>query len=720
MKTNTIKNTKKTINFLQSATIFFVMFLLIFPVAQAAGELKNYIEYKVGEENGTIVIRGDSSREQLGSSIAKGDLNGDMIDDIAIGSPYFSDKDRKNVGRVKMFFGKKGFDVYASNKFQADMEIRGESANNQLGASVAFGDFNGDRVDDLAIGSAGGDKVYMFLGKAEKKFPEIIDLSKDSADIIFQTAELNENFGFALDVADLNADGMLDLIIGAPSASQAGKSRSGKVYVVFGYRYPAHQFVYDFKKNPPAMIIYGEKEFDRFGASITHGDVNGDKRPDIIVGAYLSSAGVRKETGKVYMFFGQNPSDLTIYKQYPIRIFSPDVVIEGEAMRNWLGFSLYANDINADGVDDIAAGSFMYQSENKTGKAHIFYGDKNLTSQNQKFTNSMRVFGDNDEPDILGAAVYIDDLNGDSKKDFIIGAPGVKKFGKDTSGYVYVYSNQSIKNKEKINMSDKTPTLIIEGENPNDWFGSSILTADLNKDGYPDLIVGAPNAYNAGGKEGAVYIILGKSGWNGKSKYTDPLASDYVTRAQIVYQTMNNFDLERFNKDFLDNCKNNLELCFFTFTARTKFKEIKLGPEIILYPDISSSQQFYKEITEMTMLGFLDGFGDDSQSKFKPDEKITRIHALRILLNSAGMLKWKEYAELKKELGGENAVYGQTTPYKDVSGRTYYAWWYPRYVNFAYIAEVIKSENYFRPNDPIKQSELREWFAAIKKFSEGK
>jgi len=719
MKTGAKKNIKKATKFLQSATIFFVIFLLIFPVAQA-GELKNYTEYKVGEENGTVVIRGDSSREQFGSSIAKGDLNGDMIDDIAIGSPYFSVQDKKNVGRVKMFFGKKGFDVYADNKLQADMEIRGESANNQLGASVAFGDFNGDKIDDLAIGSAGGDKVYMFLGKTNKKFPEMIDLAKDSADVIFQTAELNENFGFALDMADLNADGMSDLIIGAPSASESGKLRSGKVYVVFGYRYPAYQFVYDFKKNPPAMIIYGEKEFDRFGASIAHGDINGDKRPDIIVGAYLSSTGARKETGKAYVFFGQAPSELTIFKKYPIGIFDPDITIDGEAMRNWLGFSVYAGDINEDGADDIATGSFMYQSEDKTGKAHIFYGDKKLTSQNQKISNSLRIFGDNDESDILGAAVYIDDLNGDSKKDFIVGAPGIKKFGKDSSGYVYVYSNQSIKNREKINMSDKMPTLVIEGENPNDWFGSSILTADLNKDGYPDLIVGAPNAYNTGGKEGAVYVILGKSGWNGKLKYTDPLASDYVTRSQIVYQAMDNFNLERFNKTFLDNCRNNLELCFFTFMARTKFKGIKLGPEIILYPDISPSQQFYKEITEMTMLGFLDGFGDDSQSKFKPDEKITRIHALRILLNSAGMLKWKEYAELNKELGGESAVYAQKTPYKDVSGRTYYAWWYSRYVNFAYIASIIKDENYFRPNDPIKQSELSEWFAAIKKFSGGK
>ena len=663
-----------------------------------------YFEYKVDLQKDVVVLKGASSKEQFGSSLAKGDLDADGKNDLAIGSPYFSSSDDKaSQGKVSVFL---------NNHTDPDITILGESKNHYIGTSVAFGDFNGDSIDDLALGSINADKVWIFFGKTGAVFPRNIDLSKDLADITFKTAELNENFGFSIDMADVNSDGIKDLIIGAPSANQTGKIRSGKIYVVFGYKYPSPQFVYDFNKIPPSIIIWGENALDQFGASITHGDVNGDKKTDIIAGAYLSNKKYQPQMGKVYVFFGKHPDDLSPYVKKPVEIHVPDVTIEGPGARNWFGYSVGSGDINNDGLSDVTAGSFTYQSESKTGKAHIYYGNKTdyrtITSINSM--GSLTIINDDKYEDIMGSSVNIADINNDNKNDFAIGAPGIGKQSSSSPGHVYVFDNQ--------NLANKTPILFIEGNRPNDWFGSIVLIADFNSDKYNDLIISAPNAYNSGKREGAVYIIFGKSGWPGKYRYKNPSPEEPMSRAQFIHYIIQEFDMYAKNDEFLRQCKANPEFCLNKFIKNTSFKGIKFSPDITLYPDVKSDNIFYKEITEGAMLKIMEGFTEEKSGLFKPDNHIERIYALKVLLEASGMIRWKDRNALIAELGGEKELKNQQTPFEDISAEDPDAWFYPRYINYAYLSGILNDKDVFRPHDAIKQGELEEWIKAIKRITE--
>ncbi|MBI5152468.1 FG-GAP repeat protein [Candidatus Peregrinibacteria bacterium] len=678
-----------------------------------------YFEYKIPLGENHITFKGTTPKEQFGSSLAKGDLNGDSIDDIAIGSPQYSSTDKKSQGKVTVFFGNKYIKPEQKNVLAPNITIFGETKNHQFGTAVAFGDFNNDAIDDLAIGSINADKVYLFLGK-NKEFPAVIDLSKDLADITFRTASLNENFGFSLDMADVNSDGISDLIIGAPSASQTGKVKSGKIYVVFGFKYPSPQFLYDFNKIPPSIIIWGENEFDQFGASLSHGDVNADKKTDIIAGAYLSGQKYTPQAGKVYAYFGKHPDDLAVNIPKPIEIKIPDITLEGAGTQNWLGYSVEAGDANNDGLTDIAAGAFMYQAESKTGKAYIHYSKKSDYRITKKINEqeSFKIFGNPKYEDVIGTSVLISDINNDKKNDFIVGAPGIGEPVSANSGFVYIFDNQTIAKAGVLDMVEAVPTALIEGDKPNDWFGSVVIAGDFNADKYNDLIIAAPNAYNSGKREGAVYVLFGGPEWQGKYRYKTPAADESLTRAQFVYGIIQGFNLDAKNKEFLRQCRANPEFCLHDFAKETQFHRMKYSPKVLLYPDVSEENFFYEQITDAASLGIMKGFMEAKESPFKPDEHITRIHALRVILEAAKMIEWKSYAELKKELNGDKAVQNQLTPFSDISAETSDMWWYPRYVNYAYLSGIISDKEFFRPLDPIKQAETEEWIKAVKRITE--
>ncbi|MFI6376934.1 hypothetical protein [Streptomyces sp. NPDC050546] len=113
------------------------------------------------------------------------------------------------------------------------------------------------------------------------------------------------------------------------------------------------------------------------------------------------------------------------------------------------------------------------------------------------------------------AAPY--DFNGDGRKDLAIGAPGATVAGKAKAGAVSVVygSTSGPKTSTRTLLTQDTAGMPGAAE-ADDAFGSALASADLDTDGYADLLIGTPGEDGYDTNDGTVTIVWGsKSGLSG-------------------------------------------------------------------------------------------------------------------------------------------------------------------------------------------------------------
>jgi len=142
-----------------------------------------------------------------------------------------------------------------------------------LGQSIAIRDIDGDDLADMILGApgAGGTKdsgeAYVVLGSGGLTSGALIKISEDDHDLAVLAQQPGGFLGFFVASADLNNDGISDLILEAPNADSPGGNQqvSGVIYIYFGG-----------KIRPPAITTAKYKEsrskLNIFGSEFT-GDV---------------------------------------------------------------------------------------------------------------------------------------------------------------------------------------------------------------------------------------------------------------------------------------------------------------------------------------------------------------------------------------------------------------------------------------------------------------
>lgn len=628
-----------------------------------------------------------SSGDQFSSEFAVGDFNGDTVDDLAISSPYASSYLKEWNGKVSIYFGG------GENLNQSDLVLYGKSSGDLSGMALIAGDINMDGIDDLIIGSHNAlidderkGKVSIFYGKTEFGSSSfVLGESPDISEIYGQIA--GSDFGLALNISDVNGDNVNEILVGAPSEKIGEMSLSGALYVFNTNKGP-------FKDN--FTKISGLSQGGKFASEISSGDIDGDGLNEIFISAYREDFEENFEVGKVYVY--------KVNGLYPGVTEQVNFSFSGKKDYGWFGFQTEIFDLNQDGVDDLVVSSFPFAAKERIGEVMVFFGEKDLFLKTEKEPDF--VFNKAISGNILGASLFVSDLFTGGAPQIIAGAPGIGYPKSDDSGIAFV-----------IGLDGKYMT--IYGENPDDWFGYRVSSLDFDKDGFKDIVVGAKYAdFDAGVNSGKAFVLFGsENGFITKlHESADELKGDEVSRGEMVYLLTNEFDLKEKNSALISSCMDYKEFCFFDFMARSNFSGISLEPDLILYPDNLPGNKYYEEINVATILGIVNGFIEEDGSPFKPEAKLSRIHALKALLGAADLMDFKYKFELENSFGSLEALLNQSSYFKDVSAKISHMWWYPRYINFAYEAGIVEKTENFRPDDLITLSELNDMIEKTKEY----
>lgn len=375
----------------------------------------------------------------MGFSVSgAGDLNGDGFGDVVVGIPDVDLGGFSSTGHVIAYSGFDGSVIH---------QWFGDHADRLGDAVAAAGDIDGDGFADVIVGATQDNP-----STTPNSGSAFVYSGADGTELYRWNGEAAWNyFGNAVACAgDVNADGVVDLVVGASQANPGGQVFAGSVYVFSG-------------ADGSQLYTWDGIVDDYFGYAVAGaGDVNNDGFDDVIVGANEASPNGISQAGSTYVFSGADGSLLLQWN--------------GTGVDDNHGSSVGgAGDVNHDGFDDVIVGSPYtdFGGLYNLGSVFIYSGaDGSILYQ----------LDGQAQNEFFGSAVAAgSDVNGDGISDWVIGAPGTDHAGTGRHGAVHLFSG-----------FDGSPLYSWIGLAENDFLGSAVaITTDLEGDRGADIIAGA-------------------------------------------------------------------------------------------------------------------------------------------------------------------------------------------------------------------------------------
>ena len=477
---------------------------------------------------GFALYGGDIDADTGYSVSGLGDVNGDGIEDYAIGVPNGDGSDPGS-GVVYVIYGSDQspiFDITLASLTQDQgFRIIGDTDGDRFGTSITgLGDFNGDGINDIAVGastdnSGGGNTggAYVIYGVAGTRGDVDATFLTPDLGMTIRGTDTLDLFGVSISGAgDFNDDGLADIIIGAHLAEPSGGASNGSAYVIYGQSGNTTEFIDTATMtDDQGFELYSDSPGSLLGWSVSgNGDFDGDDIDDVVIGSLSSSFAtiVLGGSGRTSGDTGTLSGSVTVINSNSGQ-FAYDVAVLG--------------DVNEDGFDDIAFANVS------SGDVQVLYGRAVAGALTLDLNSLAATDGFVIEAGALfGSSVSsAGDVNGDGIDDILIGAPNGSATEFDINapngtGVAYVVYGQAGATRTDLDPRDLNPDdgFAISGEGWQDTFGFSVSAAgDINNDGFDDLMIGAPENDGVVDGGGAAYILYG-----GSSTPTQPGLIDLV------------------------------------------------------------------------------------------------------------------------------------------------------------------------------------------------
>lgn len=245
-----------------------------------------------------LAVYGANSGDLLGFAVVAARLNGDAADDLVIGA-FWADgpqDERDMAGELYVVYGASGrggaIDVAAAEE---DVVVYGASAGDRLGEGVGAGDVNGDGVDDLILpapfaasktGVAAAGRTYVIYSGNDAPGRRTIDLAEGNSGPVVYGVDEGDQLGHVVAAGDVDGDGRDDVLLTAVSADGPGNTvdLAGEAALVLAKTLAASPEV-DVAVGGADAVFYGADVQDRMGRSAATGDIDGDGRAEVILGA---------------------------------------------------------------------------------------------------------------------------------------------------------------------------------------------------------------------------------------------------------------------------------------------------------------------------------------------------------------------------------------------------------------------------------------------------